>query len=167
MFDDYADRTGARRSKDIASIPADSRRAGSDQSGHPSRPCDAILEGKAEALRKVNPSLTREQAFAGSTQIRANAEIAQIERAANEARFAEQAAFSYRADNMEADLALAKRDNAHRGALEGKAAELRKPHPGLTPSRRLSRRSIRTRQSRSSAAAERQSARGGPVRLIE
>ena len=51
----------------------------------------AILEGKAEALRKVNPSLTREQAFSRVYTDPLNAEIAQIERAANEARFVEQA----------------------------------------------------------------------------
>ena len=39
-FDDYAGRTGRDGLKDIASIPCDSRRAGSDQSRHPSRPCD-------------------------------------------------------------------------------------------------------------------------------
>ena len=91
----------------------------------------AVLEGKAEALRKVNPSLTREQAFAKVYTDRANAELAKIERAANEARFAEQAASSYTGDNMEKRMLVTQRDNAL-DALKAKAAELRKARPSLT-----------------------------------
>ena len=39
-FDDYADRTGARRSEGHRQHSGGYRGAGSDQSGHPSRPCD-------------------------------------------------------------------------------------------------------------------------------
>ena len=102
-----------------------------------------ILEGKAEALRKVNPSLTREQAFARAYTDRANADIAKIERAANEARFAEQAAASYTGDNIEKRMLVTRRDAAL-DALKAKASELRKADPSLA-NRRLSRRSMETR----------------------
>ncbi len=75
VLDDYADRTGGRDGlKDIASIPA-ARTATLDEpdlTKADTRHALAmtILEGKAEALRKVNPSLTREQAFAGPTRTR-------------------------------------------------------------------------------------------------
>ena len=103
-----------------------------------------ILEGKAEALRKSDPSLTREQAFARAYTDRANAELAKIERAANEARFAEQAASSYTGDNMQADLAIAKRDTAL-DALEGQGRRASQGQPGADANRRLSPRSTRTR----------------------
>ena len=86
------------------------------------------LECKAEALRKSNPSLTREQAFSRVYQDPANRIAAVAERQAARQRFAEQAASSYTGDNMQARLAVAKRDNAL-GALKAKAAELRKARP--------------------------------------
>ena len=55
----------------------------------------AVLEGKAEALRKVNPSLTREQAFSRVYTDPSNAEIAQIERAASQARIRGAGDFAY------------------------------------------------------------------------
>ena len=60
-FDDYADRTGRDGLKDIASIPAASFDE-PDLTKADTRHAlaMAVLEGKAEALRKVNPSLTRE-----------------------------------------------------------------------------------------------------------
>ena len=59
------------------------------------------LEGTAEALRKSNPSLTREQAFSRVYQDPANRIAAMAERQAARQRFAEQAASSYTGDNME------------------------------------------------------------------
>ena len=81
-FDDYAGRTGRDGLRDIASIPSGASTAGSDQSRtlvthSPWR----SSKGKAEALRKVNPSLTRRmQAFSRVYTDPANAEIAKIER---------------------------------------------------------------------------------------
>ena len=94
-FDDYAHRTGRDGLKDIASIPAALDEPDLTKADTRHALAMAVLEGKAEALRKVNPSLTREQAFSRVYQDPANLEVVQIERAANEARFAEQAAFSY------------------------------------------------------------------------
>ena len=115
-----------------------------------------IFEGKAEALRKSDPSLSKSQAFAKVYTDRANAELAKIERAANEARFAEQAAFSYRPDNTQADLAIAKRDNAI-VELRGLADELRKRHPGADaePGFREGLSGSRQRQARLGRAAVR------------
>ena len=77
--------------KDIASIPATtptwSRISPKQTLVTPLR--WSILEGQGcRALRKVNPSLTRMQAFSRVYTDPSNAEIAKIERAANEARFA-------------------------------------------------------------------------------
>ena len=82
-------------------------------------------------MRKVNPSLAREsQAFAKVYSDPANAEVAQIERAASRARFAEQAAPQH-GEGLEKNLALAKRDAAY-AALQVKGEELRKADPSLT-----------------------------------
>ena len=137
VLDDYADRTGGRDGlKDIASIPAARTATLHDLTKADTRHALAmtILEGKAEALRKSDPSLSKSQAFAKVYTDRANAELAKIERAANEARFAEQAAFSYTGDNMQADLAIAKRDNAI-VELRGLAEELAQagPRPDAEP----------------------------------
>ena len=132
VLDDYADRTGGRDGlKDIASIPATLHEPDLTKADTRHALAMTILEGKAEALRKVNPSLTREQAFARAYTDRANAEIAKIERAANEARFAEQAASSYTAHTMEQRILVTQRDNAL-DALKIKAAELRKSNPSLS-----------------------------------
>ena len=160
-FDDYAGRTGRDGLRDIASIPA-ARTAALDEPDLTKADTRhalamAVLEGKAEVLRKVNPSLTREQAFSRVYTDPANAEIAQIERGASRARFAEQAASSYTGDNMQADLAVAKRDNAL-DALKPKATELRKAKPELTKSQAFSK-VYTDPANRALAAAERQSAR--------
>ena len=97
VLDDYADQTGGRDGlKDIASIPATLDEPDLTKADTRHALAMTILEGKAEALRKVNPSLTREQAFSRVYQDPANLEVVQIERAANEARFAEQAASAIR-----------------------------------------------------------------------
>ena len=64
VLDDYADRTGGRDGlKDIASIPAAIEEPDLTKADTRHALAMAVLEGKAEVLRKVNPSLTREQAF--------------------------------------------------------------------------------------------------------
>ena len=156
-FDDYAHRTGRHALKDIASIPAAIEEPDLTKADTRHALAMAVLEGKAEALRKSDPSLSKSQAFAKVYTDRANAELAKIERAANEARFAEQAAFSYRPDNTQADLAIAKRDNAI-VELRGLADELRKRHPGLTPSQAFAK-VYQDPANAKLAAAERQSAR--------
>ena len=93
VLDDYADRTGGRDGlKDIASIPAAIEEPDLIKADTRHALAMAVLEGKAVALRKVNPSLSREQAFSRVYSNPTNAEITQIERAASHARFAEQAA---------------------------------------------------------------------------
>ena len=89
------------------------------------------LEGAAEALRKSNPSLTREQAFSRVYQDPANRIAAMAERQAARQRFAEHAASSYTGDNLEKRVLVTQRDAAL-DALKAKAAELRKANPELT-----------------------------------
>ena len=115
-----------------------------------------ILEGKAEALRKVNPSLTREQAFSRAYQDPANLEVVQIERAANEARFVEQAT-SQSGDNIEKRALIATCESAL-GALKAKAAELRKAKPELTESQAFAK-VYEDPANRALAAAERSASR--------
>ena len=158
VLDDYADRTGGRDGlKDIASIPAALDEPDLTKADTRHALAMAVLEGKAEALRKVNPSLTREQAFSRVYTDPSNAEIAQIERAANEARFAEQATSLIQAITCEKRLLVAKRDNAL-DALKAKAAELRKANPALTKSQAFAK-VYGDPANRALAAAERQSAR--------
>jgi hypothetical protein len=88
------------------------------------------LECAAEQLRKGNPSLTREQAFAKVYSDPSNVEITKAERSASRARFAERAAVQH-GDSMEKRVAVAKRDNAL-GELQELAADLRKAQPGLS-----------------------------------
>ena len=130
-FDDYAGRTGRDGLKDIASIPAALDEPDLTKADTRHALAMAVLEGKAEALRKVNPSLTREQAFARIYSDTSNAEIAQVERAASRARFAEQAASSYTGESMQKRLLVAKRDAAY-AALQVKGEELRRADPLLT-----------------------------------
>ena len=130
VLDDYADRTGGRDGlKDIASIPAAIEEPDLTKADTRHALAMAVLEGKAVALRKVNPSLSREQAFSRVYSNPTNAEVTQIERAASHARFAEQAA--QHGEGLEKNLALAKRDAAY-AALQGKGEELRKADPSLT-----------------------------------
>ena len=157
VLSDYRERTGRDALKDIASIPAAIEEPDLTKADTRHALAMAVLEGKAEALRKSDPSLSKSQAFAKVYTDRANAELAKIERAANEARFAEQAASSYTGDNMQADLAIAKRDNAL-DALKAKAAELRKAKPELTESQAFSK-VYSDPANRALANAERQSAR--------
>ena len=157
VLSDYRERTGRDGLKDIASIPATALdEPVLTQGGHTHALAMAVLEGKAEVLRKVNPSLTREQAFSRATKIRLNAEIAKIERAANEARFVEQAT-SQSGDNIEKRALIATRDSAL-GALKAKAAELRKAKPELSELQAFAK-VYEDPANRALAAAERQSAR--------
>ena len=140
-----------------------SRRAGSDQSRHATRPCDDHLEGKAEALRKVNPSLTREQAFARAYTDRANAEIAKIERAASQRAIRGTGGLLiHRRQHGEA-LAVAKRDNAL-DALKVKAAELRKAEPELSESQAFAK--VYEDPANRALAAGSVGESGGPVRRL-
>ena len=114
------------------------------------------LEGAAEALRKSNPSLTREQAFSRVYQDPANRIAAAAERQAARQRLAGGAASrdTYRGD---VDEFIAKRDNAL-GALKVKAAELRKASPELSESQAFAK-AYTDPANRALAAAERQASR--------
>ena len=121
-FDDYAGRTGRDGLKDIASIPAALDEPDLTKADTRHALAMTVLEGKAEALRKVNPSLTREQAFSRVYQDPANLEVVQIERAANEARFVEQAT-SQSGDNIEKRVLIATaRQRARRPEGQGRRA---------------------------------------------
>jgi hypothetical protein len=85
----------------------------------------------AEELRKSNPSLTREQAFARVYSDPGFSDIAKAERTASRARFAERAAAVQYGDSIEKIEAVAKRDNAL-GELQELAADLRKAQPHLS-----------------------------------
>ena len=160
-FDDYAERTGRDGLRDIAGISI-ARTAALDEPDLTKADTRhalamAVLEGNAEVLRKASPSLTREQAFSRVYTDPSNAEIAQIERAASAARFAEQAAFSCTGESMEKRVLVAKRDNAL-DALKAKAAELRKAKPELTELQAFAK-VYEDPANRALAAAERRSAR--------
>ena len=135
VLSDYAERTGGRDGlADISSLPhhADlgaDRHEGRNPTG--TRPGGFAWQGCGN-LRKAQPNLSKSQAFARVYEDPANAELAQIERSASLARFAEQAT-SQSGDNMEKRLLVAKRDNAL-DALKAKAAELRKARPELSES---------------------------------
>ena len=140
-FADYAKRTGRDPLKDIA----DSRVA----SGNPRREMAlnepslskagarqelalTVLAGKAAALRKVMPDLTEAQAFARVYSAPENAELAQIERSASRARFAEQAGAQLReSGDMRKRLLIATRDGAI-DELWKRADELRRVDPGMS-----------------------------------
>ena len=89
------------------------------------------LEGAAEALRKSNPSLTREQAFSRVYQDPAYRVAAEAERQAAHQRFTEQAASPYAGESMEKRMLVGKRDAAY-AALQVKGEELRRADPLLT-----------------------------------
>ena len=133
VLGDYRARCGRDGLKDIAVVPIARPPAAVLKAGDCQELALAILQGKAAALRKAQPNLSESQAFSRVYTDPSNAEIAKIERSAASARFAEQAASSYTGDNMQADLAVAKRDNAL-DALKVKAAELRKANPSLSES---------------------------------
>jgi hypothetical protein len=86
------------------------------------------LEAAAVALRKREPHLTKEQAFAKVYQDPANKEYARIEREASRRRIA---GFSVARTDPMKTIAIAKRDNAY-DELQAIAEELRSVDPSLT-----------------------------------
>ena len=128
-FDDYADRTGRSGLADIADVPTARPPAAVLKAGDCQELALAILQGKAAALRKAQPILSESQAFSRVYTDPSNAEIAQIERTASAARFAEQA--TQHGGGLEKNLALAKRDHAYE-ELKLKGEELRRADPLLT-----------------------------------
>ena len=79
VIDDYADRTGRDGLKDIASIPAAPAEPVLTKADTRHALAMAILEGKAAALRKVNPLSRKSQAFSRVYTDPSNAEVAPIE----------------------------------------------------------------------------------------
>ena len=156
-FDDYADRTGRSGLADIADVPTARPPAAVLKAGNCQELALAILQGKAAALRKAQPNLSKSQAFARVYSDPANAEIAAAERQASRARFAEQAASSYTAHTMEKRMLVTQRDNAF-DALKAKAAELRKARPELTESQAFAK-VYEDPANRALAAAERSASR--------
>ena len=163
-FDDYADRTGRDGLQDIASIPAAIDEPDLTKADTRHALAMAILEGKAEALRKVNPSLTREQAFSRVYKDPANAEIAKIERAANEARFVEQAT-SHSGDNIEKTRAHCHPRQRPRRPRRPRPPSFARRDPELSESQAFAK-VYTDPANRALAAAERQSAASRFVRLI-
>ena len=145
VLDDYADRTGGRDGlKDIASIPATIDEPDLTKADTRHALAMTILEGKAEALRKVNPSLTREQAFAGPTRTRPmpksrRSSAPQTRRASRNRRPPHTQPTTWRSACSSPSVTTRSTPS------KVKAAELRKARPSADPNRRLSPRSTRTR----------------------
>ena len=130
--------------KDIASIPAAIDEPDLTKADTASCPCDdhSLKARLRHCARSILRSLASRRS-AASTLTRSNAEIAKIERAANEARFVEQAT-SQSGDNIE-------KRAAHRQARQrpwrpqGQGRRASQGQALSFPNRRLSPRSTKTR----------------------
>jgi hypothetical protein len=131
-FDDYAYRTSRDGLADILSLRAMPTSEPIVMKAQTRQDLAIeLLKIKAAELRKARPNLSESQAFSRVYTDPSNAEIAQIERQASSAQFAEQAASSYTGESMEKRTLVAKRDAAY-AALQVKGEELRRADPLLT-----------------------------------
>ena len=160
VFDDYRTRTGRDGLADISSLRTPPSEPIVMKAQTRQELAIELLKIKAAELRKAHPELSESQAFAKAYE--ANAELAQIERAASRAIFDEQATAQH-GGGLEKNLALAKRDRAYE-ELKLKGEELRRADPLLTREGAIAKA---MKLYPALANAERSAKSVGPVRLME
>jgi hypothetical protein len=133
VFSDYRVRTGRDGLADIAdySAPRPPPETALKSAAYHVELANAYLQGKAAELRKSDPRLTEAQAFAKAYSDPANRDIANAERAASYARFAELADAQNGESSIQKRLLVATRDRAL-DAIGMRAAELRRERPELS-----------------------------------
>jgi hypothetical protein len=155
VLDDYRVRTGRDGLADIAGYSAPQASPETMKSADRQEMALAYLEGKAEQLRKANPKLSKEQAFARAYADAANRDVARIERSASEATFAAQAAAQH-GDGMRKRVLVATRDGAV-DEIWKRADELRRSDLSLTREQAFAK-AYTDPSNRDLARAERQAA---------